>query len=184
MIDELEGDSFLVAVEDLAYLWRLCVVPVYIDNRAFQRSASKGWSRAERLGRLLRRLFSLSISHECMFEFHWVASLDNIYADALSRPEGEALFLSLVEQHAPLPLGISLMRHTSSGHTPSIPPPHFGNETHLGERSTKTASREFCIRSWLGTSALVGLQKGQLFYCQECPKHSLFCMPFYQISKT
>ena len=32
LIDELEGDSFLVALEDLGSLWRKQVVPVHIDN--------------------------------------------------------------------------------------------------------------------------------------------------------
>ena len=115
LIDELEGDSFLVAVEDLAARWRKCLVPVHIDNRAFQQSAVKGWSRAERLGSLLKRLFALAITHECIFEFHWIASGDNIYADALSRPEGEPLFLHLISLHAPLARGVSLLRHPSSG---------------------------------------------------------------------
>ena len=32
-----------------------------IDNQAFQLSAAKGWSRAHRLARLVRRLFELAI---------------------------------------------------------------------------------------------------------------------------
>ena len=115
LIDELEGDSFLVALEDLGSMWRKQVVPVHIDNSAFQRSAVKGWSRAERLGYLLKRVFSLSILHECIFEFHWIASADNIYADALSRPDGETAFYDLITLHAPLAQGVQLTRHPNSG---------------------------------------------------------------------
>ena len=129
LIDELEGDSFIVAVEDLAARWHRCVVPVHIDNRAFQLSAVKGWSRAERLGVLLKRVFSLSITNECIFEFHWIATGDNIYADALSRPEGEAAFLSLIALHAPLPLGVKLLRHANSGHARKFGPEYSSDET-------------------------------------------------------
>ena len=115
MIDELEGDSFLVAVEDLAPRWKKQLVPVYIDNSAFQRSAVKGWSRAERLGYLLKSIFALSITHECIYEFHWIASADNYYADALSRPDGESAFYDLIALHAPLSAGVCLSRHPNSG---------------------------------------------------------------------
>ena len=56
MIDFLEGDVVVEAVRDLGHLWHRKVVTFRVDNSAFQRSAVKGWSRAERLTLLLRRL--------------------------------------------------------------------------------------------------------------------------------
>ena len=46
-------------MRDLGHLWHRKVVTFRVDNSAFQRSAVKGWSRAERLTLLLRRLFEL-----------------------------------------------------------------------------------------------------------------------------
>jgi hypothetical protein len=97
-IDYLEGDSVLVAIEDLGRFWRRKVVRFRIDNSSFQRSAVKGWSRAPRLSELTRRLFEYGIRFECIFEFDWLSTHENIYADALSRPDGEPLFLSLFNQ--------------------------------------------------------------------------------------
>ena len=48
-IDELEGDTVVKAVRALGHLWRHSVVPIFIDNQAFQASAKKGWSKAPRL---------------------------------------------------------------------------------------------------------------------------------------
>ena len=68
--------------------WRRMIVPVYIDNRAFQLSAAKGWSKAGRLNDLLRYLFECSVKWECIFMFYWISTHDNVIADALSRREG------------------------------------------------------------------------------------------------
>ena len=94
-IDFLEGDAVVVAVQDLGPGWRHCVVPIYLDNTSFERSAVKGWSHAARLQLLLRRLFSLALKFECVFEFHWLSTHDNVHADALSR-DAESYFLSRV----------------------------------------------------------------------------------------
>ena len=95
-IDFLEGDVVVVCAADLGAGWYRCVVPIYLDNTAFERSASKGRSRAERLNRLLRVLFSLSLKYECVFEFHWLFTNVNVHADALSREDGEQWFLEHV----------------------------------------------------------------------------------------
>jgi hypothetical protein len=115
-IDFLEGDAVLLAVIDLAPLWAGKVVPLYIDNRSFQLSAVKGWSKAARLYAQLRSLFMLALKYEIVFEFHWISTHDNIFADALSRREGEKAFYSFVARDRPLPLGAMLQRHESSGH--------------------------------------------------------------------
>ena len=114
-IDYLEGDTVTVAVADLAHLWHHKRVPMRVDNRAFQASAVKGWSKAERLSLLIRRLFEYSLRFEFILEFEWVASDDNIYADPLSREHGLTKFFKLVHELQPLPIGVRLQRHPSSG---------------------------------------------------------------------
>ena len=91
-IDALEGDAVLVAARDLASSWGRRRVPLFIDNRAFQLSAAKGWSKAERLLVQLRALFELAIEHQCVLEFNWISTHDNVLADALSRRGGIAAF--------------------------------------------------------------------------------------------
>ena len=95
-IDALEGDTVVKAACDLGHLWAKCRVPFLIDNQAFQLSASKGWSRAARLSLLIRQLFFVSLRCSCIFEFHWLSTHDNIFADALSRPDPLPSFLALV----------------------------------------------------------------------------------------
>eukprot|EP00965_Chrysotila_dentata_P094957 3140283-Pleurochrysis_carterae.AAC.1 len=48
-IDWLEGDTVLVALADLGHMWRGCGVSFNVDDSAFQLSAVKSWTRAERL---------------------------------------------------------------------------------------------------------------------------------------
>ena len=98
-IDWLEGDAVLVAAMALAESWRGCVVPLYIDNRSFQLSAVKGWSKAERLVVQLRALFAIAVKVECVFEFHWISTHDNVFADALSRAENVEAFMREVAAH-------------------------------------------------------------------------------------
>ena len=119
-IDALEGDAVCMAAADLCHLWRGCVVPFYIDNRSFQLSAAKGWSRADRLMNQLKFLFKIAIEYECVYEFHWISTHENLKADALSRVEGEPAFLRMVlaaEETAggSLMAGASLQRHAHSG---------------------------------------------------------------------
>ena len=112
-IDALEGDAVLMAAADLGASWRGKIVPLHIDNRAFQLSGAKGWSKAERLVGQLRVLFWLAVRYDCVFDFEWISTHDNVYADALSRPDGEQRFLALVQRHMPWMVG-ALARHTSS----------------------------------------------------------------------
>ena len=84
-IDYLEGFAVLQAAEDIGHTWKNKIVPVWIDNSAFERSLYKGRSKAPRLNILLRKLFLLSVKFSCVFEPHWLASKDNGAADALSR---------------------------------------------------------------------------------------------------
>ena len=60
-------------------------MPVYIDNSSFQLSLAKGWSRAPRLVRIMKRLFSLAALHEFVLVPIWISTTENVGADALSR---------------------------------------------------------------------------------------------------
>ncbi len=93
-IDALEGLSVLRAIHELGPKLRHKVVPIYIDNTAFERSLHKGRSKAPRLNVILRELFVLATRYECIFETHWIATNDNVAADALSRGD-----LSRFEEH-------------------------------------------------------------------------------------
>ena len=95
-IDTLEGDTVVRAARDLGHLWKKKVVTFFIDNQAFQASAVKGWSRAARLSDLIRQLFFIAISCECIFVFEWISTHHNVFADALSRPEPLSAFLKLI----------------------------------------------------------------------------------------
>ena len=123
-IDALEGDAVVKAARDLGHLWKRKTVPFFIDNQAFQASASKGWSHAPRLSELIRSLFFLAISFECIFEFHWISTHDNIFADALSRPDPLPAFLELVRTKGHmLPPNLPLSQHHTAGGVKGLEPP-------------------------------------------------------------
>jgi hypothetical protein len=91
-IDFLEGDTVVDAVERLGHEWSGKWIPFGVDNQAFQKSAAKGWSKAERLTLLLKRLFVLQIKFNCLLCFYWLASEENVLADHLSRGRIEEFF--------------------------------------------------------------------------------------------
>ena len=66
-IDALEGDAVLRAATALGHLWKTHRVPFYIDSSSFQLSFVKGRSKAERLNTILRQLYELSVSLDCIF---------------------------------------------------------------------------------------------------------------------
>jgi hypothetical protein len=84
-IDYLEGAAVVRAAEALGPLWKNKIVPIFIDNSSFCGALRKGRSKAPRLNSLLETLFLLSVKYDCVFEPHWISTLDNIAADALSR---------------------------------------------------------------------------------------------------
>ena len=123
-IDTLEGDTVVKAARDLGHLWKKKLVPFHIDNQAFQASAVKGWSQAERLSDLIRSLFFLAISFECIYEFNWISTHDNIFADAWSRPDPLASFSNLVRSHSSsLPSNFILKQAPDAGLTKALEPP-------------------------------------------------------------
>ena len=93
LIDYLEGDTVVSALESMGARWNGCWVPFGVDNQSFQRSAVKGWSHAERLTLLLKRVFVLQIRYNCLCRFFWLSSEDNLLADHLSREDGLERFL-------------------------------------------------------------------------------------------
>ena len=99
-IDFLEGDTMICSVESQGPTWAGKLVRYKMDNQAFQKSAVKGRSRAERLNLLLKRLFVLQILHNCLMLFGWVSSEDNEMADLLSREGGIDRFLEAVTRRA------------------------------------------------------------------------------------
>ena len=77
------------AVETLAHKWYKKIVVIHIDNSAFQLSARKGWSRADRLTDLLKTLFFLCVKYECVIQFVWIPTAENILADACREQAAE-----------------------------------------------------------------------------------------------
>jgi hypothetical protein len=84
-IDALEGDAVLRAATALGVSWKGLRVPIYIDSKSFQLSLAKGRSTAERMNGIIRQLFELSVSLDCVLVPIWLSSIDNVGADALSR---------------------------------------------------------------------------------------------------
>lgn len=84
-IDALEGDAVLRAAKVLGPSWAGKRVRLHIDNTAFQLSFLKGRSRVERLSKILRQLYILSLKYDCVFCPVWISTHDNVGADALSR---------------------------------------------------------------------------------------------------
>jgi hypothetical protein len=99
-IDFLEGDTMICSVESQGPTWKGKIVRYNMDNQAFQKSAVKGRSRAERLNLLLKRLFVLQIMHNCLLLFSWVSSEDIEMADLLSREGGIERFPEAVARRA------------------------------------------------------------------------------------
>lgn len=84
-IDFLEGDTVVAAVEALMGHWRGKWIAFGIDNSAFELSAEKGRSRAERLNVLCKRLFVLQIQGNFILRYFWLGTHENYLADHLSR---------------------------------------------------------------------------------------------------
>eukprot|EP00965_Chrysotila_dentata_P155142 5126143-Pleurochrysis_carterae.AAC.3 len=75
------------------HMWRGCVIPFNVDSSAFQRSALKSWCRAERLASQVRQLLVLQLKFDCVLEVNWISTVDNVFADALSRQDGHQQLL-------------------------------------------------------------------------------------------
>ena len=92
-------------------------VALSTDNKAFQLSAVKGWSKAERLASLTKQLFLLSIKYEVVLQFVWVSTHENVFADALSRRDGEEAFLRMAAEQQLFQPGVEPQRDPRCGQT-------------------------------------------------------------------
>ena len=120
MIDFLEGDTVVRAIEELGHLWYGCLVTFKVDNTAFQKSAQKGRSRVDRLNDLVREIFHLCIKFNCVVLFEWISSEDNLLADHLSR-DRELEFLAAVFAVGFWSAAITVRRHLSAGDKRVLP---------------------------------------------------------------
>lgn len=112
-IDYLEGKTVVLMLEDVGPQWTGSIVRVHIDNQAFQASAAKGWSHADRLNELLRELLYLTVKYSCILSYNWISTHDNVLADPLSRFD-EQLFLERAHGVGS-PVGGPLKRHPDAG---------------------------------------------------------------------
>ena len=112
-IDWLEGKTVVLCVEDCAHNWSGKIVRIHIDNSAFQASAAKSWSHADRLNELLREILYLTVKYNCILSYHWISTHENDLADPLSRQD-ESLFLERATS-ATSPLRGPPCRHPDAG---------------------------------------------------------------------
>ena len=56
----------------------------------------------------------IALKYEVVFEFNWISTHDNIFADALSRKGGEPAFHAFVRRDKPLMPHSTLVRHQDS----------------------------------------------------------------------
>ena len=118
-IDFLEGDTVVSAVESRGHAWFKQWIPFGIDNQAFQKSAIKGWSRAERLTLLLKRLFVLQVRFSCVLKFYWLDTVANYLADHLSRDRADD-FLAQVGTSGEIDEGVELVAEPNAGRTRTL----------------------------------------------------------------
>ena len=126
-IDFLEGDVVVRACAERGRHWRGMLVPFGIDNTAFQLSADRGRSKAERLNALLRILFALQLQEGFILQTYWLSTHANYLSDDLSRNREDA-FLARVFDSGFLAEGVTqLQRHPKAGrvvHLPDVNPSH------------------------------------------------------------
>ena len=182
LIDVLEGDAVVLAVEDLCDSWRRQMIPFGIDNMAFQRSEARGRSRATRLNDLLKTLFVLQIRYDFVLSSYWLASEANGLADDLSR-DRESAFLASVFSSGFLAPGASLRRHPESGAVRTFeadrPDAMHVLRSLLAEYPTTTL-RDGALRlrgaggAWRGLSSFAStVPRGRATLTQGLPAHLL-----------
>ena len=112
----------------------------------------KGWSRAERLTLLLRKLFELCMQFECVMQFVWLSTRENVYADALSRVDGEEAFLRLVRETDFLPPNVFLRRD-----------PRCGAVRQLGDSYSSNSNKDGPPRAQLNLALSVPYRRASVF---------------------
>ena len=121
MIDFMEGYTVLMAVQQLAHLWRRCRVTIWIDNSAFQASGAAGRSKVERLNWLLRRLLILQAEHDFILSYRWIPTDENFLADHLSRGRVDDFLAAEVHTSGQLAPGAYLQAIGPPGATVMMP---------------------------------------------------------------
>lgn len=101
-IDYLEGLTAVFCLEDNGPLWHGKLIHFHIDNQAFQASAVKGWSHADRINDLLRLLLFLTVKYNCIVLYHWISTHDNVLADPLSRDDEPTFLVRATSTSSPL----------------------------------------------------------------------------------
>ena len=101
-IDYLEGLTAVFCLQDNGHLWNGKIIHFHIDNQAFQASASKEWSHAERLNVLLRMTLYFTVKFECIILYHWISTHDNVLADPLSRDDEQTFLQRATSPSSPL----------------------------------------------------------------------------------
>jgi len=119
-IDFLEGDVVTVCVEQEGHSWSGCIVPMGVDNKAFELSGEKGRSKAPRLNELLRELFARQVEFNCVLDFFWLSSADNLLADYLSRDRERQFLLDAIRSGFWSP-NILPQRHPAAGRVRALP---------------------------------------------------------------
>jgi len=120
LIDFMEVYTVLLAVQQLAPLWRHCKVTIWIDNSAFQQSGASGRSKVERLNWLLRKLLILQVEYDFVLSYAWISTHDNYLADHLSRGRIDE-FLQQVHSSGQLAPGADLRAVGHPGEVASLP---------------------------------------------------------------
>ena len=72
------------AIDDMADVWRNCVVPLYVDNTAVLHCIAKGRSSNKHINDMVRRILFTCATHDIVLVVRYVPSLANVLADALS----------------------------------------------------------------------------------------------------
>ena len=101
-IDYLEGLTAVFCLEDNGVMWNGKLIHFHIDNQAFQASAVKGWSHADRLNELLRLILLLTVKYNCIVLYHWISTHDNVLADPLSRDDEQSFLVRATSATSPL----------------------------------------------------------------------------------
>lgn len=120
LIDFLEGDTVVVAVEQMGSCWHRCCVPFGIDNSTFQSAARRGRSGVERLNGLVKELFALQVQHTCVLDPFWLSSEDNVLADHLSRDREDECLVAAFATGFWLP-DVCPQRHADAGTVRRLP---------------------------------------------------------------
>ena len=125
---------------------------------AFQKSAAKGRSKVERLNSLVRELFALMLLYQCVLEFFWLSSEDNLLADDLSRNRENA-FLQHAFDTQFWEQDTTPVRHEGAGQKRTLP--QNRGTVNVAQVTTQRARKVEHIVKAAGDSTHTRLVRGQ-----------------------